>query len=135
MASKFVMPGASPGRTSPLPGFGLSPGITILPHLPLHPHAKDGHVIRSSKFHLAHVRETYFQHFRAALGISARLATASAACALHAFVPGLCTRSASRRIAAIHARLASRSDTFEQVRHDASPFAARRPVHIDIESS
>lgn len=129
------MPGAFPGRPVRLPGNGLSPGITILPLMPLQPHAKDDPVFRSGKFHLAQVRETYFQHLRAALGISARLATASALCALHAFIPALCTRSASRRVAAIHAHLAGRGGASEQMRHDTSRFAARRPVHIDIESS
>ena len=89
-------------------------------------------MFRATKFHLAQVRETYFQHLRAAFGISARLAVASAACALHAVVPGLCTRSASRRVAAVHARLARRSDTFENFREEAISSMPRRPVHIKI---
>jgi hypothetical protein len=44
-----------------------------------------------------------------ALSIALALAAASLACAIHALVPGLYTRSASRRIAGIHARLAARA--------------------------
>jgi len=65
-------------------------------------------VIRSSRLHLDEVDESYSEHLRAALDIALHLATASAACTLHALVPGLCTRSASRRVAAVHARLTAR---------------------------
>lgn len=90
-------------------------------------------MLRSTKFHLSRVRETYFQHFRAALGISARLAVASGACALHALIPGLCTRTGSRIVAKLNARLTSRSDRCEQLRHEHSAFARRGPAHVRIE--
>ena len=87
-------------------------------------------MLRSSKFHLAQVGETYSQHLRAALEISAQLVIASAACALHALVPGLCTRSASSRVAAVHAHLSSRSDRCEDNR---PPLAPRCGSNVEIE--
>ena len=59
-------------------------------------------MLRASNDHLAEVQETYLEHLGAALAISGALAKAAAACALHAFVPGLCTRTASRCIAQIY---------------------------------
>ena len=103
------MPGAFPCRPSRLPGYGSLPGITI-PPLAI---AKGVSMFHSSKFHLDQVDESYTQHFRAALGIAARLAVASAACAVHALIPSLCTRTASRRVAALHSQLAARGGGFE----------------------
>jgi hypothetical protein len=102
------MPARPASRSSPRHGLRLSTGITILPLL-LHSYAKDAAVFRSSRSHLEQVRETYFQHLRAALGISVRLAGASAACALHALIPALCTRTASRRVAELNTHLTSRN--------------------------
>lgn len=65
-------------------------------------------MIRASKEHLAEVDERYFEHFRAALGISAQLAKAAAACLVHAIVPGLCTRTASSCVAKVSAGMARR---------------------------
>ena len=65
-------------------------------------------MIRSSKLHLAEVDESYGEHLGAALGISFQLLKAGIACAVHALLPGLCTRTASRCIARINARIASR---------------------------
>jgi hypothetical protein len=92
-------------------------------------------MFHSSKFHLDQVHESYSQHLRAALGIAFRLAAASAACGLHAIIPGLCTRSASRRVAQVHARLANRADSFDRMRADLAPLGRRPPRHVDIESS
>ena len=122
----FVMPGAPRNRPFPLPGFGLALGITILPLL----RRKDLAVFHSSKFHLDEVDESYPEHLRAALGISLRLAAASAACALHAVIPGLCTRSASGRVAEVHAHLTARSDSSDK---DLDGFS--RPRHVKIGSS
>jgi hypothetical protein len=47
---------------------------------------------------LDEVGETYFEHLRAAFRIARLLARASVGCALHALVPGICTRTASRRV-------------------------------------
>ncbi len=66
-------------------------------------------MIRSSKHHLADVGETYSEHLVTALGFSAKLVKAGAACALHAIVPALCARTASRSIAELHSRLAMRA--------------------------
>lgn len=89
-------------------------------------------MLRSSKLHLAEVGETYFEHLCAALAIAARLAIASAACAVHALVPGFCTRSASAPVAAIHAHLASRSRRYEGLSHGRSSPAFRPRRHIEI---
>lgn len=45
--------------------------------------------------HPASVEETYVQHFGVALYFSATLARAAGAALVHAFVPGLCKRTAS----------------------------------------
>ena len=57
---------------------------------------------------LAHPRsigETYFEHLGAALSFSSSLMLASLACFVHAMVPCLLTRSASRRVTALHQRM------------------------------
>jgi Family of unknown function (DUF6356) len=53
-------------------------------------------VVRDSRAHLREANEHYGEHFAAALKISAILLRASLGCALHALVPGLCTRAATR---------------------------------------
>ena len=73
-------------------------------------------MIRSSKRHLGDAGESYFKHLGAAAGISLKLARASLACALHALVPGLFTRTASRSIASLQAQLAIRSAEAERRR-------------------
>jgi hypothetical protein len=69
-------------------------------------------MIRSSKRHLVDAGETYPEHLGAALGFSACLARASIACAIHALVPGLFTRTASRSIADLHSRISRRPSHF-----------------------
>ena len=91
-------------RHSPPPGFGLSLGITK----PVASFAKGPAMIEHSKRHLSAAGENYFEHLGAALGISATLARASICCALHAILPSLCTRSASRSIAELHQKLQRR---------------------------
>jgi hypothetical protein len=129
VSDEFVMPSAFPGRNSPLPGFASALGITI-PSMSMR---KDFSVIRSSKFHLRQVDESYFEHLRAASGIAFRLAVASTSCALHAVIPGLCTRSASRRVAAVHAHLSRRNDACEQLRHMSTQCRCGPPAHVHIE--
>jgi hypothetical protein len=51
------------------------------------------------------VGESYGQHLRHALGFALTLLGAGAQCLLHAFVPGLCERSASRKVAALIERM------------------------------
>ncbi|MGA9275808.1 DUF6356 family protein [Ilumatobacter sp.] len=57
--------------------------------------------------HPASVGETYGQHFRVAAGFAGSLAIAAGAAAVHAIVPSLCTKTASRRIDELHARMHS----------------------------
>jgi uncharacterized protein DUF6356 len=66
-------------------------------------------MIRASKHHLAQVREGYFEHMSAALSFSLSLARASVACGLHAIVPALCARTASRSVAELQAKLIRRA--------------------------
>lgn len=61
--------------------------------------------------HPATVNETYFEHMRFALGFAFWLATAALAAALHAVIPALCETTASRILARLHARIASRHTT------------------------
>jgi hypothetical protein len=96
----FVMPSAPWNRAFSLPGFGLALGITIRPLLV----RKDSAVFHSSKFHLDEVDESYPEHLRAVLSILLRFASPSVAWALHALIPGPCTRSESRCVAQVHAR-------------------------------
>lgn len=77
-------------------------------------------MIRSCKRHLMEAGETYFQHLRVALGFSARLVKAGAACALHAFVPALFTTTASRSIKELHSKLATRAALSAAARREAA---------------
>ncbi len=65
-------------------------------------------MLKQSKAHLREVDETYFEHLSAALAMAGLLAKAGVACALHAVVPGLCTRTASRCVAQVSAKLVRR---------------------------
>lgn len=65
-------------------------------------------MLESSRTHLEEVQESYFEHLAAALLISARLAKASVACAAHAIVPGICTRTASGCIEQVRVAIARR---------------------------
>ena len=62
-------------------------------------------MFKASRDHLDEVQENYFEHLLAALSISGLLAKAGIACAVHAIVPGLCTRTASRCIARVSSNL------------------------------
>jgi len=54
------------------------------------------------------VRETYFEHMAASLGVAARLGSAAAKCVVHALVPGLCKTAGSDAILKLHAEIAPR---------------------------
>ena len=54
------------------------------------------------------VGEGYFEHLRTSLGTAATLAAASAACVVHALVPGLCKTTGSTAILKLHAQVAPR---------------------------
>jgi glutaminase len=62
-------------------------------------------MLKASRNHLDEVQETYFEHLRAALTISGLLAKAGIACAVHAIVPGVCTRTATGCIARLSSNL------------------------------
>ena len=55
--------------------------------------------------HPESVGESYFQHQRAAFSFAGPLLLAGFACLLHAVIPGLCERTASKRIAMLHERM------------------------------
>jgi hypothetical protein len=94
-----------------------------------------GSMIHACKEHLDEVDETYFEHLRAALAIALRLAFASVACILHALIPGICTKSASRRIAAIGNMLEARSKAFERLGREPTAISAPTAMPIDMEGS
>ena len=61
-----------------------------------------------ARLFLAHpksVGETYFEHQRMAFSFAGPLLLAGLACLLHAVIPGLCERTASSRIKALHDRM------------------------------
>lgn len=70
-------------------------------------------MFESSQTHLEEVGEGYFEHLGTALIISGRLAKAAVACALHAIIPGICTRTASRCIAEVQHSISRRTDPFQ----------------------
>ena len=134
-SDEFVMPGDSPDRPFPPPGFGPLPGITFASRGVTPAASKRPSLIRTSRFHLQQVDESYWKHLRAASRFSFRLVKAGAACALHALVPGLCTRSASRAVAELHAELMQRADGIEQLRMPHLQFHRCGARHIEIKSS
>jgi hypothetical protein len=65
-------------------------------------------MLKASRAHLAECEEGYLAHLRAAVGISLTLLTASLACAIHALVPGVFTRSASVRVERVRSSIIAR---------------------------
>ena len=76
-------------------------------------------MIRASKHHLAEIGESYRGHLRAALEIAVLLGRAGFACALHALIPGLCTRTASRCLAQVELILQRRDAAARIASHGA----------------
>ena len=58
--------------------------------------------------HPATVDETYFEHMKFAFRFSGSLFVAAFAALLHAFVPCLCEKTASRKVAQLYARTHNR---------------------------
>lgn len=58
--------------------------------------------------HPASVDETFFQHMLFAMRFSADLFVAAFAALIHAFIPCLCEKTASRRIERLHHRMHNR---------------------------
>jgi hypothetical protein len=65
-------------------------------------------MIRRSKQHLSEAGEGYFEHLAFAATIGLMAVAAGLACLIHALVPGLCTRTASRTIGLLNELLADR---------------------------
>lgn len=65
-------------------------------------------MLKASRAHLVECGEGYFAHLSAALRISWILGGAMLACAVHAFVPGLFTRTASTRVEQVRAGILAR---------------------------
>ena len=61
--------------------------------------------------HPQSVGESYFEHQRVAFSFAAVLLFAGCACLLHAFIPGLCERTASKRIEALYSRMVANRRT------------------------
>ena len=55
--------------------------------------------------HPQSVGEGYFEHQRVAFSFAGPLLLAGCACLLHAFIPGLCERTASNRIETLYGRM------------------------------
>lgn len=55
--------------------------------------------------HPESVGETYGEHFKVAAGFAGSLAVAAVAAAVHAVIPSRCTKTASRRILAMHEQM------------------------------
>jgi len=71
-------------------------------------HATSGLWQRLFVAHPAAVSESYGQHGAEAAWIGLQLIGAGLACCLHALVPGLCTRTASRRLQQVQQRISAR---------------------------
>lgn len=65
-------------------------------------------MLAGSRAHLREVGEAYFEHMRFAARVGAMMVAAGLACMLHALVPALCTRTASRTIERLHRILQER---------------------------
>ena len=61
--------------------------------------------IRAFKEHPESVGETYGEHLLAALGFSATMVRAALCCAVHAFLPFLFTKTASRTVEELRLRM------------------------------
>ncbi len=55
--------------------------------------------------HPASVGESYFEHFKVAMGFSKCLAGAAGAAFVHALVPSLCQKTASGKICELHEKM------------------------------
>jgi hypothetical protein len=63
--------------------------------------------------HPQSVGESYLEHQQVAFSFAGTLLLAGCACLLHAFVPGLCERTASKRIEILHGRMVANRRTHE----------------------
>jgi hypothetical protein len=72
--------------------------------------------------HPRRVGETYAAHAVAALRFAGELLAAASVCAVHALIPGLFERTASRMVTRLSARMSARSQNLA-----GSPAGAERP--------
>ena len=86
-------------------------------------------MLKASRDHLNEVQESYFEHLRAALVISGLLAKGGIACAVHAVVPGLCRRTASRCIGRVCSNLNQRGVA---VQPEQTPNVPRRRLSSSV---
>ncbi len=80
-------------------------------------------MISAFKDHPASVGETYSEHFGSATGFGLRLLLAGGACIVHAILPFLFERTASRMVTALHQRMVT-----ARHRHAAPETAQRLPL-------
>jgi hypothetical protein len=73
--------------------------------------------------HPRSVGESYFEHMRVALGFAGGLFVAASACFVHAFVPSLHPRTASRRVALLYQRMITARKRFAPVELGALDYA------------
>ena len=78
-------------------------------------------VLSVSREHLREAGENYLQHLCFALLVSALLFAAALACLIHAVVPALCQRSASRIVALLTRLFRERERLRETVREGSGP--------------
>ena len=80
-------------------------------------------MIDRSRMHLEAAGERYFQHMRFAATVGLLAIGAGLACLIHAIVPALCTRTASRTIRHLTALFDDR-DLLPEVREEATDLMA-----------
>jgi len=68
-------------------------------------------LIKSSKKHLEDTNENYFLHMLIAMKIAVSLLIAGVKAFIHAFIPGLFTKSASKKISELHLFIQKRKKT------------------------
>ena len=75
--------------------------------------------------HPQSVGEGYFEHQRVAFSFAGSLLFAGCACLLHAFIPGLCERTASKRIETLHGRMVANRRTHQPLSRQIAGKAER----------
>ena len=78
-------------------------------------------VLAASRGHLDEAGESYFQHLGFAALVAALLISAGIACLVHALIPALCRRSASRIVALLTRLFGERQRLRQTVREGSGP--------------
>lgn len=79
-------------------------------------------LLRDFTEHPHSVGESYGEHWLTAMGFAVTMLALAIACAVHAFVPGLFKRTASRTVDDLHRRMVTQRSR----RSDGRPLAAPR---------